>query len=157
MQTKTITVKEASQAINQLATNFMESSEIDADLLSTLTKAITTETTLHLRDYMLGMPADFGTGFMINFAEAIAEKTDAEKSYAIKTILSAFYFENLESDKAKKLIAEVLSVRPTYSLAQLLSRVFGSGWSAESFVEMRNDLHPKVVVAIKEDADKELI
>jgi hypothetical protein len=157
MQTKTITVKEASQTINLMATNFMESSEIDADLLSILTKAITTETTLHLRDYMLGMPADFGVEFMINFAEAIVEKTDAENSYAIKTILSAFYFESLETNKAKNLVAEVLSVRPSYSLAQLLMRVFNAGWSAESFVEMRNDLHPKVIVAIKEDADKELI
>lgn len=154
MKTATLTVKEASQAINLMATNFMESSEIDADLLSTLTAGITSEETLHLRDYMLGMPADFGTGFMINFAEAIAEKTDADKSYAIKTILSAFYFESLESDKAKKLVAEVLDTNPTYSLAQLLSRVFNAGWSAESFVEMRNDLHPKVIRSIAEDAEK---
>jgi len=153
MQTKTITVKEASQAINQLATNFMESKEIDADLLSILTKGITSEVTLHLRDYMLGMPADFGIEFMINFAEAIAEKTDEEKSYAIKTILSAFYFENLETNKAKSLVHEVLNTKPDYSLATLLIRVFNAGWSAEGFATMRSDLHPKVIVALKEDSD----
>jgi hypothetical protein len=151
-----ITVKQASQAINQLATNFMESNEIDADLLSILTKAITNKNYLQLRDYMLGMPSDFGVQFMINFAEAIVEKTETENSYAIKTILSAYYFENLESGKAKKLVDEVLETQPNYALAKLLSRVFGSGWSAESFVEMRNELHPKVIVAIKEQAEVEL-
>ena len=151
-----ITVKQASQAINQLATNFMESNEIDADLLSILTKAITNEKYLQLRDYMLGMPNDFGTKFMINFAEAIEAETTQENSYAIKTILSAYYFENLEADKAKAKVDEALAIKPNYSLAQLLSRVFGSGWSAESFVEMRNELHPKVIVAIKEEAELEL-
>ena len=151
-----VTVKQASQAINQLATNFMESNEIDADLLSIVTTGITTNTVAHLRDYMLGMPSDFGVQFMIKFAEEIVEKPEAHNSYAIKTILSAFYFENLESDKANKLVAEALEVNPNYSLAKLLTRVFGSGWSAESFVSMRNDLHPKVILAIKEDAEVEL-
>jgi chorismate mutase len=75
-----VTVKQASQAINQLATNFMESNEIDADLLSIVTTGITTNTTAHLRDYMLGMPNDFGVQFMIRFAEAIAEKTETHNS-----------------------------------------------------------------------------
>ena len=151
-----ITVKQASQAINQLATNFMESNEIDADLLSTLTTAITSNTTAHLRDYMLGMPADFGVGFMINFAEAIEAQTPTEKSYAIKAILSAFYFENSNTNDAMTKVQEALTINPNYSLAQLLSRVFGSGWSAEGFVEMRSGLHPKVIVSIKNDADMEL-
>ena len=151
-----ITVKQASQAINQLATNFMESKEIDADLLSILTKAITNEKYLELRDYMLGMPNDFGTKFMINFAEAIEAETTRENSYAIKTILSAYYFENLEADKAKAKVDEALAIKPNYSLAQILSRVFGSGWDAESFIEMRNGLHPKVVLTIKKEAELEL-
>jgi hypothetical protein len=156
MTTKTITVKEASFAINQLATNFMESSEIDADLLSILTHSITNETTMHLRDYILGMPIDFGVEFMINFAEAIEVQTPAEKSYAIKTILSAFYFENLNTNDAKAKVQEALDIEPKYALALLLSRVYGSGWSAESFVKMRKELHPKVIVMIKEDATKEI-
>ena len=151
-----ITVKQASQAINQLATNFMESNEIDADLLSILTKAITNEKYLQLRDYMLGMPNDFGTKFMINFAEAIEAETTQENSYAIKTILSAYYFENLEADKAKAKVDEALAIKPNYSLAQILSRVFGSGWDAESFIEMRNGLHPKVILTIKKEAELEL-
>lgn len=153
---KTITVKEASQAINLMATNFMESNEIDADLLSILTAGITSEETLHLRDYMLGMPLDFGVEFMINFAEAILENTSEEESYAIKTILSAFYYENLEKSKALAQVEGALNIRSTYSLAQLLTRVFNAGWPVESFVNMRNELHPKVIVAIKEDADTEL-
>lgn len=151
-----VTVKQASQAINQLATNFMESKEIDADLLSIVTTGITSNTTLHLRDYMLGMPADFGVGFMINFAEAIEAETPTEKSYAIKTILSAFYFENSNTNDAIAKVQEALRIKPNYSLAQLLSRVFGSGWSAESFVTMRSDLHPKVILSIKDDAEVEL-
>ena len=151
-----VTVKQASQAINQLATNFMESKEIDADLLSIVTIGVTTNKTAQLRDYFLGMPNDFGVKFMIEFAEAIAEKTEAHNSYAIKTILSAFYFENLESDKANKLVAEALEVNPNYSLAKLLTRVFNAGWPVAGFVSMRNDLHPKVILAIKDDAEVEL-
>jgi hypothetical protein len=151
-----VTVKQASQAINQLATNFMESNEIDADLLSIVTTGITSDTIRHLRDYMMGMPADFGVGFMIKFAEAIVEKTEAHNSYAIKTILSAFYFENSEVDKANKLLAEVLESNPNYSLAKLLLRVFEAGWPVEAFVTMRKELHPKVILAIKEDSEIEL-
>jgi hypothetical protein len=102
------------------------------------------------------MPNDFGTKFMINFAEAIEAQTHEDNSYAIKTVLSAFYFENLESDKAKEKVYEALTIKPNYALAQLLSRVFGSGWSAESFVEMRNELHPKVILTIKKEAEVEL-
>ena len=156
MTTKTITVKEASQAINLMATNFMESNEIDADLLSILTSGITSEISLHLRDYMLGMPADFGIEFMINFAEAIDANTPTENSYAIKTILSAYYYESLDSTKALATVEQALAIKPNYPLATLLTRVFNAGWSAESFVEMRNELHPKVVVAIREDAEKEI-
>ena len=152
-----VTVKQASQAINQLATNFMESKEIDADLLSIVTIGITTNTTAQLRDYFLGMPDDFGVKFMIEFAEAIVEKTEAHNSYAIKTILSAFYFENSEIGKANKLLAEALESNPNYSLAKLLTRVFNAGWPVEAFVTMRKELHPKVILAIKDEADVELI
>jgi len=155
-KTKTVTVKQASQTVNLMATNFMNSKEIDEDLLEIFTAGITSEVTLHIRDYVLGMPLDFGVEFMINFAEAIVEKTPEQESYAIKTILSAFYYEALESEKAKKLISEALSIKPNYSLAQLLARVFGAGWSVESFVEMRRELHPKVIRSIREDAEVEL-
>jgi hypothetical protein len=151
MDTKVITVKDASQAINLMATNFMESSEIDADLLSVVTRGITSEI-LDLRDYVLGMPADFGVGFMINFAEAVAEQTPPESLYAIKTILSCFYYENVEVKKAKEILNEVLETNPDYPLATLLKRVFDSGWSPESFADMRRELHPKVIRSLQEKA-----
>lgn len=155
MDTKVITVKDASQAINLMATNFMESSEIDADLLSVFTRGITSEI-LDLRDYVLGMPADFGLDFMTNLAEAIVENTPPEFSdfsYAIKTILACFYYENVEIGKAKKVLDEVLETNPDYPLATLLKRVFDSDWSPESFANMRRELHPKVVKSLQEKAN----
>jgi hypothetical protein len=154
MDTKVITVKDASQAINLMATNFMESSEIDADLLSVFTRGITSEI-LDLRDYVLGMPADFGVGFMINFAEAVVEQTPpefSEFSYAIKTILACYYYENVELKRAKETLDEVLETNPDYPLATLLKRVFDSGWSPESFSDMRRELHPKVIKSLQEKA-----
>ena len=156
MQTKTITIKEASQAINLLATNFMESRTIDAELLSVATKAITSNVTCELRDYVLGMPEDFGLEFMIDFAEAIKEQTQTELSYAITTILAGFYYEVGEPEKARELLKDALSIDPKYSLAILFMRVFGSGWTPASLAEMRSDLHPKVVRSIKEQAEKEI-
>lgn len=156
MQTQTVTVKQASQTINLMATNFMESNEIDAELLSILNAGITSKNTLHLRDYMLGMPLDFGVQFMINFAEAILENTSEEESYAIKTILCAFYFENLQTEKALISVKQALEIEPNYALAQLLTRVLSAGWSAESFASMRNELHPKVIVALAEESESEI-
>lgn len=156
METKTVTIKEVSQAINLLATNFMESNEIDTELLEVVTKGITSEKGLALRDYVLGMPEDFGIGFMTNFAEALLERTPEESSYAIKTILACFYYEGLEINKAKKCLAEVMDKNPTYPLATLLKRVFDSGWSPESFFNLRKELHPKVIVSIKERASEEI-
>jgi hypothetical protein len=156
MQTITITVKDASQAINLLATNFMESKTIDSELLSVATRGITSNVTADLRDYVLGMPADFGLKFMIDFAEAIKEQTQKELSYAITTILAGFYYEAHEPQKSRELLKDALSINPTYSLAILYSRVFGSGWTPESLNEMRSDLHPKVVRSIREQAEVEL-
>lgn len=156
MNTKTITVKQASQAINKMATDFMESNEINSELLSVFTAGISSDVTAHLRDYVLGMPIDFGTQFMINFAEAIEAQTPEGDSVAIKTILSSFYFENLETAKAKAKLDEALALNPTYSLAQLLSRVFNAGWPVESFATMRAELHPQVVKILLEEPDKEI-
>ena len=67
MTTTTITIKQASQSVNKLATDFMEHETLDAKLLEIVTASLTSEEHLHIRDYLLGMPIDFGTGFMIQF------------------------------------------------------------------------------------------
>ena len=156
MTTTTITIKQASQSVNKLATDFMEHETLDAKLLEIVTASLTSEEHLHIRDYLLGMPIDFGTGFMIQFAEAIHAGTPEEKSYAIKTVLAAFYYENSQTEKAYELLDSALAIKGRYALAELLKRVIGAGWEVDSFVQMRSELHPKVIRAIQDDADKEL-
>ena len=62
------------------------------------------------------------------------------------TLLALAYYEKSDTDKAFELLAPALATN--YSLANLLRRVFGSGFPIEAFQSMRQELHPKVTAGI---------
>lgn len=150
MSTKTITIKQASQAINFLATNFMETNELDVESLEIASRAISKD--LELRDYFLGMPSDFGLDFMVRLAEKMLPNIEATERPAIYTCYSAFLYERGETDRAFLALSEAQDLEPEYPLAGLLTRVYQAGMSAEMFGKMRSELHPKVILGIKNHA-----
>ena len=59
-------------------------------------------------------------------------------------IFAACAYESGESELAHNGLLSALADCPNYPLALLLRRVFTAGWPADSFAQMRAQLHPKI-------------
>ena len=68
----------------------------------------------------------------------------------IASIFAAVAYESGQGALAHKALDRALIDNPGYSLALLLRRVFSAGWPATAFIQMREQLHPKVKSAIFE-------
>lgn len=68
----------------------------------------------------------------------------------IAAIFAAVAYESGQGALAHKALDRALIDNPGYSLALLLRRVFSAGWPATAFIQMREQLHPKVKAAIFE-------
>lgn len=68
----------------------------------------------------------------------------------IASIFAAVAYESGQGALAHKALDRALIDNPGYSLALLLRRVFSAGWPATAFIQMREQLHPKVKIAIFE-------
>lgn len=66
----------------------------------------------------------------------------------VASLLAALSYEKGDGALAHRALDRALEDDPSYSLAQLLRRVFTAGWPPESFAQMRKDLHPKVCEGI---------
>lgn len=66
----------------------------------------------------------------------------------VASLLAALSYEKGDGALAHRALDRALEDDPSYSLAQLLRRVFTAGWPPESFAQMRQDLHPKVCEGI---------
>lgn len=66
----------------------------------------------------------------------------------LASLLAALSYEKGDGALAHRALDRALEDDPSYSLAQLLRRVFRAGWPPESFAQMRKDLHPKVCEGI---------
>jgi threonine aldolase len=62
----------------------------------------------------------------------------------VGSVLAANLYSLEQTDSAKELLAKVQEANPSYSLSNLLKRVFNSGWPASAFSTMTEELHPKV-------------
>ena len=102
---------------------------------------------LQVRDWLTGMPGTWPIEDCIKFAQYMAVHATAEDSVPFTTVQSQFCYEMGDKEDAKKLLEYSLGVNPTYSLAQLMTRVVEVGWPSDAFKTMRETLHPKVVEA----------
>jgi hypothetical protein len=96
MTTMTLTVGDAIKSLNFLATNFMETKELDREALSVSTRAISGN--ILVRDYFLGMPQDFGLTFMISLSKEMIDEVEKLGIYPVNfyAVYSAFLYENGE-------------------------------------------------------------
>ena len=154
MTTKTITIGEAVKSFNFLATNFMETNELDKEALEISNKAISKN--LLLRDYFMGMPKDFGLPFMISLCKKMIEEVDKSELLDLYSIYSAFLYENKESELALYNLNKALEINDKHPLTKLLVRVYEQDWEASAFSEMRSTIHKKVVADTKKHAKDEI-
>lgn len=97
---------------------------------------------LQVRDYMLGISPEIPHA--IDIFESLIEVAP-EYADPSRAIVSTLYYQE---DRAEDAINTINEASAEYPLASLLKRVFGAGWPKESFAQMRNELHPKVVATI---------
>ena len=156
MTTKTITISDAVRSLNFLATNFMETKELDKEALEVSVRAISKN--LLVRDYFLGMPQDFGLTFMISLSKKMIEEVEELELHPVNlyAVYSAFLYESGDRELSIHNINKALEINSEHPLTKLLTRVYEQQWVASGFFEMRNDLHSKVIAQTKENASIEI-
>jgi len=122
-------------------------SEADKQNEETIANVLYYLTDIQVRDYALGLldpaqPDKFRPALSVLLEAA---PTDTAYINAPACLLAALEYEQ---DNKEDALVMLSNASENYSLAMLLSRVFAAGWPAESFSNMRNELHPKVVAGI---------
>ena len=156
MTTMTITVGDAIKSLNFLATNFMETKELDREALSVSTRAINGN--ILVRDYFLGMPQDFGLTFMISLSKEMIDEVEKLGLQPVNfyAVYSAFLYESGDKELCTYNIKKALEIDSRHSLTQILFRVYKSEWEASGFLDVRNNLHSKVILDTKKHAKEEI-
>ncbi len=98
---------------------------------------------IQLRDFVLGLPSERPIEAVNTYLASFMDVVPGEFIAPVASILAANLY-SIEDTSAKDVLSQALENNPTYSLAQLLNRVFNSGWPASAFTEMTHELHPKV-------------
>jgi hypothetical protein len=103
---------------------------------------------MSLRDFIMGLPEERDIDYVGEWVAFMGAVTPKEYAAPIVTIFAALLYENEQPAEAQYHLNYAQELDPSYSLAQLLNRVFASNWPAEQFTKMRVQLHPKVKEAI---------
>ena len=138
--TKNLTVGQVVGLIDNSISQFAKTGKVDRDSMNSITYAVSLD--VKLRDYLLGLPAE---GYSLEqcklFLNHILLLANQDEIHPLLTILSAWEFE--AGDEYKSHLAEALNLKPDYSLAKLLSRVF-TNYDSLEMSNIRKQLHPKV-------------
>jgi hypothetical protein len=114
----------------------------DDDHIAEVTAAMNKD--VQLRDFVLGLPSERPIKSVNTYLAYFMDTVPNEFIAPIASVLAANLYSLEESDSAKEVLSKALEAYPRYSLAQLLNRVFNSGWPAGVFTAMTHELHPKV-------------
>jgi hypothetical protein len=148
---ESLTVGRGVEALNALINSFQDSQEFAPELVADMAEVVSAD--LQVRDYLMGLPLELSVQDSIRFAEAIIPLVEEKHRAPWYAVLSAYHYENGDTPTAHLALIECQKLVPDYSLAKLLTRVYGAGWPAPAFASMRDELHPKVKLAISETAD----
>ena len=103
---------------------------------------------IQVRDFALGCYNEQTFAKHFQMWSALIELAPEGFIAPIATVLAAMAYESGDEVLAYTSLERAFADDPTYALAGLLRRVFTAGWPAASFVQMRAELHPKVVSTI---------
>jgi len=99
---------------------------------------------IQLRDFVLGLPSERPIAAVNTYLAYFMDVIPGDFIAPVASILAANLYSIEEDESAKEVLSQALENDPRYSLAQLLNRVFNSGWPAGAFTAMTHELHPKV-------------
>jgi hypothetical protein len=149
--TPTLTRGEALDIINEALEKFINdipSSEFD---IEAITYAVNSD--LQIRDYFLGLPADFSINVCIDFVNYLTRMTNHDESYAYDTISAMYQIEQGNTEFAKSLLNMAEVSNPNYNLTKLAKRIISAEWEGSALRSMREQLHSKVVEEISNTSD----
>jgi tetratricopeptide (TPR) repeat protein len=99
---------------------------------------------LHIRDYGMGMVTQENRQTLLSlwrWLGAIAPRSFAAAPW---TLYAELLYEMGESAGAIRALDHAFEDDPQYPLATLLQRAFNAKWEPERFMQMREELHPKI-------------
>ena len=105
-----------------------------------------------VRDYLLGSINDDNAQDITNLWRWLLLVAPPGYKAPVASLSAAVAYEFGRGAEAHHLIDIALEDEPGYSLATLLQRVFAAAWNPDSFKSMRQELHPKVVATLFENA-----
>ena len=124
--------------------SFNKNHEVDEETIGNILYFLTD---IQVRDYALGLmnPAKFDK--IKPALDLLVELAPADSIY-INAPASLRALVDYEEGNTPAALVMLSTASDTYSLAQLLRRVFVANWPKESFQQMRNELHSKVAEGI---------
>jgi hypothetical protein len=100
---------------------------------------------IQVRDFFMGLPINHEMKDVIKLSAFLAGMAKQGQDVPFFTLTGMFAYE-MGNDKLCRLSLNYAETNnPSYSLTHLLKRVIMSGWPKESFITMRNELHPKII------------
>jgi hypothetical protein len=146
-----ITIGQAFNALNESLSEYVSDGVMVSENIEIFNYAIQNDP--NFRDLLMGLPKHYEIGTSIGFVTYVLGQVDRQESTPYLTILSAYAFELGDVKLANKYANDALAIHSDYSLAQLLKRMYISGWSPSSLVAMRDTLDHKVRANVIESKD----
>lgn len=99
---------------------------------------------IQLRDFVLGLPSEREVAAVNKYLTYLYDTVPTKFITPIASVLAANLYSMEEVDSAKEILHNAIVHNPSYSLANLLNRVFNTSWPAGAFKTMTEELHPRV-------------
>ena len=152
MNENEITIGQAFDSLNNALNEYLTEGVISTENIEMFNPAVKAD--LNFRDVLMGLPKHHELEKLSGFISYIIPLVDGSDKVPYISVLSSYVFEaSNDSEIASAVLEQALEIDPEYSLGKLLKRVYGAGWSADSFAEMRNHLDDKVRNVIQENWD----
>ena len=133
-------------AVNDLVARFSELGESDDYELLAL--VLVRFKDLQVRDYAMGLATVENKDELFNLWHWLMNLSPKGYIAPVACIFAACAYESGETELAHNGLLSALADCPNYPLALLLRRVFTAGWPADSFAQMRAQLHPKICTSL---------
>ena len=118
------------------------SGQPDSDHIAEIAAAMQKD--IQLRDFVLGLASERPMEAVNEYLTYLYDSVPSEFIAPIASVLAANLYSVENKEMANEVLKSALVNNPSYSLANLLNRVFTSGWPSGAFVTMTHELHPKV-------------
>jgi hypothetical protein len=147
-----ITIGEAYDALNASLNEYVSDGVMVSEKIEMFNIAIQNDA--NFRDLLLGLPKHYEIEKCVGFISYVIGQVDSQERTPYLTVLSAFAYEMGDKSTAGQLLNEALTIHSDYSLANLLKRVYLSGWPSASLAKMRDELDHKVRDRVMEEFEE---